>query len=237
MVTAVPTGPNTGDKLLIPGEELTVKLRPLLSTPPTVTTMLPVVAPAGTGTRIEVAPQLSGIAAVPLNVTVLAPCVVPKLLPLSVTAVPMPPCLGEPEAMVGPVITVNEVGLLSVPPTLTTTFPVVAPVGTGTMIDLSVQLVADATVPLNATVLLPRLGPKLLPVMVTEVPTAPEFGERLEIPGPGVTLKPAPLLVVPPTVTTTSPVVAPTGTGTAMEVSLQLDGEAAVPLYVIVVTP
>ena len=159
MVTAVPTGPNTGDKLLIPGEELTVKLRPLLSTPPTVTTMLPVVAPAGTGTRIEVALQLSGVAAVPLNVTVLAPCVVPKLLPLSVTAVPMPPCLGEPEAMVGPVITVNEVGLLSVPPTLTTTFPVVAPVGTGTMIDLSVQLVADATVPLNATVLLPRLGP------------------------------------------------------------------------------
>src|SRR5438128_9612182 len=143
----------------MPGEELTVKLRPLLSTPPTVTTMLPVVAPAGTGTRIEVAPQLSGIAAVPLNVTVLAPCVVPKLLPVSVTAVPIPPCLGEPEAMVGPVITVNEVGLLSVPPTLTTTFPVVAPVGTGTMIDLSVQLVADATVPLNATVLLPRLGP------------------------------------------------------------------------------
>ena len=39
-------------------------------------------------------------------------------------------------------------------------------------------------VPLNVTVLEPREVPKLLPETVTEAPTAPEVGERLEIDGP-----------------------------------------------------
>jgi hypothetical protein len=37
-----------------------------------------------------------------------------------------------------------------------------------------------ALVPLKVTVLLPWLTPKLLPVMVTAVPTGPEVGDRLE---------------------------------------------------------
>jgi hypothetical protein len=45
----------------------TVKLTPLLATPPTVTTTLPVVAPDGTGATMLVALQLVGVAAVPLN--------------------------------------------------------------------------------------------------------------------------------------------------------------------------
>jgi hypothetical protein len=45
----------------------------LLATPPTVTTTLPLVAPAGTGTVMLVADHALGVAAVPLNVTVLVP--------------------------------------------------------------------------------------------------------------------------------------------------------------------
>jgi len=66
----------------------TLKATPLLATPPTVTMTLPLAAPAGTGATILVALQLVGVAAVPLNVTELAPCTLPKLLPVMVTAVP-----------------------------------------------------------------------------------------------------------------------------------------------------
>src|SRR5256885_11850821 len=46
---------------------VTVKLTPLLATPPTVTITLPVVAPVGTGATMLVALQLVGVAATPLN--------------------------------------------------------------------------------------------------------------------------------------------------------------------------
>jgi len=52
---------------------VTVKSGPWVAIPPTVTTTLPVVAPAGTGATMLVALQLVGVAAVPLNVTVLVP--------------------------------------------------------------------------------------------------------------------------------------------------------------------
>jgi len=41
------------------------------------------------------------------------------------------------------------------------------------------QVVVDAVVPLNVTVLLPLVKPNCVPVMVTVVPGAPEVGERL----------------------------------------------------------
>src|SRR5260370_25076384 len=62
-----------------------VKFTPLLARPPTVTTTLPVVAPAGTGTAMLVALQLAWAAVVPLNVTALVPCEVPKFAPAIVT--------------------------------------------------------------------------------------------------------------------------------------------------------
>jgi hypothetical protein len=71
--------------------------------------------------------------------------------------------------------------------------------------------------------------------MVTEVPTGPEVGERPFI--FGATAKVTPLLACPLTVTTTTPVVAPEGTGTAMLVALQLVGVAAVPLKLTVLVP
>ena len=69
---------------------VTVKLTPLLATPPTVTNTFPVVAPAGTGTTMLVALQLViGVDEVPLNVTVLVPCVAPKFVPVIVTDAPL----------------------------------------------------------------------------------------------------------------------------------------------------
>ena len=73
MVTEVPTGPELGIKLVILGGTRTVKATALLGTPPTVTTTFPLVAPPGTGTTTLVALQLVGVAAAPLNVTVLVP--------------------------------------------------------------------------------------------------------------------------------------------------------------------
>ncbi len=77
----------------------------------------------------------------------------------------------------------NGVPVLERPLTVTTTLPVVAPVGTGTVMDVALQLVAVACVPLKVTVLLPCEAPKLLPAMITEVPTAPAVGVRLPIVG------------------------------------------------------
>jgi hypothetical protein len=126
--------------------------------------------------------------------------------------------------------TVNEAPLLATPPTVTKTLPVEAPTGTGTVTPVSLQEVGVAGVPLKVTVLAPWAGPKLVPEMVTEVPTEPDAGERLLIVGGAMTVKRMPLLESAPTVTTTLPVVAPPGTGTTMLVSLQLVGGATVPL-------
>lgn len=78
IVTEVPDGPDVGETLVIVGVCDTVNGIPLLATPPTVTTTFPEVAPIGTGTTMLVALQLVGVAGVPLNVTVLVPCVAPK---------------------------------------------------------------------------------------------------------------------------------------------------------------
>src|SRR5689334_804228 len=74
---------------------ISVKLTPLLATPETVTTAGPVPAPAGTGAAILVFVQFVGVAATPLNVSVLVPCVAPKLEPVTVTDTPVGPDVGE----------------------------------------------------------------------------------------------------------------------------------------------
>jgi hypothetical protein len=73
---------------------VTVKLTPLLATPPTVTTTFPVVAPAGTAATMLAALQLVAVAVTPLNLTVLVPCVAPKFAPAIVTGVPTIPDVG-----------------------------------------------------------------------------------------------------------------------------------------------
>src|SRR5206468_163269 len=108
--------------------------------------------PAGTGTVMLESPQALGVPSVPLKVIVLAPCVAPKFEPVTVTESLMCPVAGVTEISVG--YTVNARPLLSTPLACTTTFPVVAPVGTGTVIVVAFQLVGDPVVPLNLTVLL-----------------------------------------------------------------------------------
>src|SRR6202521_69374 len=103
------------------------------------------------------------------------------------------------------------------PPTVTTTGPVVAAPGTGTTMLAALQLVGVAAVPLNRTVLVPFVAPKFAPAIVTAVPTAPDVGLRLvRLGADAVTVKLMPLLAMPPTVTTRGPVVAALGTGSLM---------------------
>jgi hypothetical protein len=67
----------------------------------------------------------------------------------------MEPEVADKLVMLG--TTVNGAPLLGTPPTVTTTVPAppVAEAGAGTVIDMALQLVGEATVPLNVTVLLP----------------------------------------------------------------------------------
>src|SRR6266446_766639 len=107
IVTESPTPPEVGERLFIFGA--TVKVTPLLACPVTVTTTGPVVAAAGTGTEMLVALQLLGVAAVPLNVTVLVPWVAPKFEPLTVTDVPTGPDVVERLLMAGEGIGVGTI--------------------------------------------------------------------------------------------------------------------------------
>ena len=170
------------------GDELgTVKLTPLLATPPTVTITFPVVAPAGTGTTTLVALHVVGVPAVPLNFTALAPCVVPKFAPLIVTAVPAAPDVGFKIVILGAgIVTIKLTPLLATLPTVTTTFPLVAPAGTEAAMLVALQLVAVAAIPLNVTVLVPCVAPKFAPVIVTDVPISPDVGFKLVMLGAGV---------------------------------------------------
>jgi hypothetical protein len=160
---------------------------------------LPVVAPVGTVATIDVAVQLPiEVAAVPLNFTVLVPCVVPKFVPVIVTGAPTAPVVGDKLVMLGAATTVNEEPLLATPLTVTTTLPVVALVGTVATIDVAPQLViVVAVVVLNFTELVPWVVPKFVPVIVTDAPTAPDVGDRLVMLGVGSTVNATPLLSTP----------------------------------------
>ncbi len=237
IVTDVPHAPEDGERLLIEGAMSTVNDTPLDTTPLTVTVTLPLVAPEGTAATIEVALQLETVAAVPLNLTVLEPCVEPKFVPVIVTDVPARPEVGERLLMVGVGSTVKVLPLLAIPFTVTTTLPVVAPEGTVATMEVALQLMTVAAVPLNFTVLEPCVEPKFVPVMVTDPPTGPDVGERLPMVGVGTTVKATPFDATPPTVTTTLPVVAPEGTVAIMELALQLETVAAAPLNVTVLEP
>src|SRR5215510_12357710 len=91
----------------------TVNGVPLLASALTVTTTLPVVAPAGTGTTILVADQLVGVATVPLKATALVPCTAPKLVPVIVTGVAACPLVGDKLVMLGGTATVKLTPLLA----------------------------------------------------------------------------------------------------------------------------
>ena len=98
--------------------------------------------------------------------------------------------VGNTEAViVGGATTVNATPLLEAVPTVTTTFPEVAPGGTVAMRLVALQLVTVAVVPLNFNVLVPCVEPKLAPMMLMDFPMEAEEGEMVEIVGDGVTEK------------------------------------------------
>jgi ABC-type Fe3+ transport system permease subunit len=103
IVTTVPTWPDAGVREVMFGEDgITVNGSGLLAAPPTVTTMLPVVAPGGTAATIVVLLQLETVnAPTPLNVTALNPCEDPRFVPEIVTSVLMGPLAGLIEVMLG----------------------------------------------------------------------------------------------------------------------------------------
>ena len=127
--------------------------------------------------------------------------------------------------------------LLESAPTVTTTLPVFAPVGTVTVMLVALQLAnVVAAVPPNVTEFPVWLEPKFVPVMVICVPTGPEVWLKLLM--FGATVKATALLAAPDTVTTTLPVVAAAGTFTVMLVAVQFDAVPAdVPLKVTVLVP
>ena len=156
-----------------------------------------------------------------------------------VTDVPTTPDVGFRLVILGGGgITAKFIPLLATLPTVTTTFPVVAPAGTGATMLVALQLVEVAVAPLKVSVLALCFAPKFAPPIVTDVPAAPDVGFRLVmLGGDEGTLKFIPLLATPPTVTTALPVVAPAGAGATMLVALQLVGVPAVPLRVSVLVP
>jgi hypothetical protein len=145
---------------------------------------LPVLAPFGTVALMLLALQLVVAAAMPLNVTVLLPWVLPKFVPVIVTDVPTGPAFGFTLVMLGVVgFTVKVTELLTLPLTITFTGPVVAPVGTVVLMLAVPQLLTVATVLLNVRVLVPCEPPKFDPVIVIGVPTTPDAGLRLAMLG------------------------------------------------------
>jgi hypothetical protein len=147
---------------------------PLLGYPPTVTTTAPDAAVVGTVALMLVADHALTNAATPLKLTLLLPCVLPNAVPEMVTT-----CPGRPLAGLNPVISgriENVAPLLFWPFAVTTTGPVVAPLGTTAVMLFELQAETAAVRPLNRTE--PDV-PKYDPVMVTGVPGTPTTGARL----------------------------------------------------------
>src|SRR5437660_7035784 len=165
----------------------TVKFTPLLASLDTVTITFPVVAPLGTVTAILDAPHDVTFAVVPLNLTVLLPCVEPNVVPVIVTAAPTTPVVIDKLVMAG--TTVKFTPLLTTPLALTTTFPVVAPPGTVTpMLDAFLDVTFPHT-PWPRDFTSAVYPSNLDPVTVTAAPTAPVVTDKLAILGAGTTVK------------------------------------------------
>ena len=235
MLTDVPGAPEVGVNEETTGPEpVTVNDAVLVPVPAGVVTATgPVVAPVGTVAVIWVPEVTVNVAAVPLKVTAVAPV---KPLPVMLTDVPGAPEVGVNEETAGAAVTVNDAVLVPVPAgVVTATGPVVAPVGTVAVIWVPEVTVNVAAVPLKVTAVAPV---KPLPVMLTDVPGAPEVGVNEETAGAAVTVNDAVLVPVPAgVVTATGPVVAPVGTVAVIWVPEVTVNVAAVPLKVTAVAP
>jgi hypothetical protein len=212
---------------------MTVKADELVAVrDPTVTEIVPVVAPAGTEVVMLVVVEAVTVALTPLKLTVLLPGVVLKLVPLMVTDVPAGPLAGENPDIAGGTVKLDELVAVS-KFTVTEMVPVVAPAGTVVVMLVAVEAVTTAGTPLKLTVLLPGVALKFVPVMVTVVPGNPLVGVKLEIAGGKATKKFEALVAVWIILSTvTGPVVAPAGTVVVMLVAVAAVTVAPVPLNI-----
>ena len=139
--------------------------------------MAPEDAPTGMGKVMLVFDHVDGTAGTPLKVTVLEPCVSPKLVPVIVTGPPTGAVAGEAAVITGMTSTVT--GGLEIPFTVTIRFadPAGRPAGSGTVMLVSLQAVGVAFTPPIDTALLPWVAPKLVPVTVNGVCTGAMLGE------------------------------------------------------------
>jgi hypothetical protein len=190
IVTLVPAGPKVGVNDVMVGAVLfvTVKSAVLVAVPPAVVTLtLPVVAPMGTVAVICVSElTVKVVAEVVLNFTELAP---KNPVPVIVTTVPTEPLVGEKDAIVGTgaAVTVKFVVLVAFPSAFVTwTFPDCVPLATVALICVLLSTVnASDLLPIFTWVTSWESGGllKLVPVIVTTVPTGPLVGEKDEIVG------------------------------------------------------
>lgn len=211
----VPTTPLTGLKLVMVGEGITVKSRPLETvTPFKVNAIFPVVAPLGTIVVRLVEVDVVTRDVTPLNVITLYVGVKSKLVPVMVTIAPTAPLAGLKVKIDGVGNTLKLVALVIVTPLVVREIgPVLAPTGTVVERLLVVAFVTTVEIPLNATLLFAGIALKFVPVIVIEVPGAPSVGLKLVNVGEGSMLKFDELVMVTPlTVIVIGPVTAPEGT-------------------------
>lgn len=154
-----------------------VKFALLVAVPFDVVTLIgPVVAVVGTVAVMVVEELTLYTDVAPLNFTAEAPV---KLVPVSVTDVPLEPPVGVNETIVGDddvVDTVKFVVLAAVPLGVVTLIgPVVAVAGTVALIEEADTNEKDALTPLNLTDVAPV---RLLPLIVTDVPVGPLVGVK-----------------------------------------------------------
>lgn len=200
--------------------------------PSLVTTVTgPVVAPAGTLTRILLIDRMvTEVTGTPLNVTEVT---LKNPVPVMLTVVPTRPRSGLNFWMKG---NTEKVVVLAEPlGPLTTIGPEVAVIGTLVVIWVGELTTKLAATPLKVTAVVPV---KLAPLSTTSVLTIPLAGLKLPIVGPGMTVKLVVLLVVPPEVVMLRrPEVAPAGTVAVMLVSLFTTKLAGTPLKETAVAP
>jgi hypothetical protein len=166
--------------MLLEWTVLTTKSAVLVTVPPpTVTLILPVVAPVGTVAVICVAESTVKLVALTLlKLTAVAPV---KPVPVIFTTVPTGPKVGVKDVMVAQAAaTVKSAVLVAAVPTpvSTLTFPVVALLGTIAVIWVALSArVEGATVVLKVTApALFEASRRFVPVMVTDVPAGPHVG-------------------------------------------------------------
>ena len=182
MFTDVPIGPDEGLKELITGVfGKTVKFCDVVVFPPGVVTEIdPVVALIGTtADMVEELVTVNDEAGIELNSTRVASV---KLVPDITTLVKTGPDAGLNEETVGGWITLKLDVETPVPPGVDILIdPVKVPFATTAVIVVEFNTVKDsAAVPPNKTEVAPV---KLLPVIVTVVPTGPEIGVNDVMPG------------------------------------------------------